>query len=258
MSSVLFVGAGRHQRRAIAQARERGLRVVAVDRNPDAPGLALADAPEVVDFVDVDAVEEVARRHEVNGALTVSADRAVPVVAAVTERLGLPTIGTDVAHRMTHKIAMRRTLAEEGIPQPAFAAVRSLAEGRAALETVGLPAVLKPVDSGGQRGLFRIETPGDLESHLHSALAESPGREAILEGFVEGHGDERHRRRARGRRRGSSRSPTGSGRPASASASAGSTSTPRRSTPTSSRSPSGSPSARSPPSASATGSPSPS
>ena len=186
MSSILFVGAGRHQRRAIAQARERGLRVVAVDRNPDAPGLALADVPEVVDFADVDAVEEVARRHAVDGALTISADRAVPVVAAVTERLGLPTIGTEVAHRMTHKLAMRRTLAEEGIPQPAFAAVRNLAEGRSAIETVGLPAVLKPVDSGGQRGVFRIETPGDLESHLHSALAESPGREAVLERFVEG------------------------------------------------------------------------
>jgi biotin carboxylase len=186
VSSVLFVGAGRHQRRAIAQARDRGLRVVAVDRNPDAPGLALAEVPEIVDFVDVDAVEDVARRHEVDGALTISADRAVPVVAAVTERLGLPSIGTEVAHRMTHKIAMRRTLAEEGIPQPAFAAVRSLAEGRAAIATVGLPAVLKPVDSGGQRGLFRIEAPGDLESHLHSALAESPAREAILEAFVDG------------------------------------------------------------------------
>ena len=186
MSSVLFVGAGRHQRRAIAQAHDRGLTVVAVDRNPAAPGLALADVPEVVDFADVAAVEAVARRHHVDGALTVSADRAVPVVAAVTERLGLPSIGSAVAHRMTHKLAMRRTLAEEGIPQPAFAAVRSLAEGRAAIETVGLPAVLKPADSGGQRGVFRIETPGDVESNLHAALAESPGHEAVLEEFVEG------------------------------------------------------------------------
>jgi biotin carboxylase len=186
VSSILFVGAGRHQRRAIAQARERGLRVVAVDRNPDAPGLELADAPEVVDFADVGAVEEVARRHAVDGALTVSADRAVPVVAAVTTRLGLPSIGIEVAHRMTHKLAMRRVLAEEGIPQPPFAAVRNLAEGRSAIESVGLPAVLKPADSGGQRGVFRIDTPGDLESHLHSALAESPGHEAVLERFVEG------------------------------------------------------------------------
>lgn len=186
MSSVLFVGAGRHQRRAILQARERRLRVVAVDRNPDAPGLRVADVPEVVDFSDIGAVEEVARRHSVDGVLTVSADRAVPVVADVADRLGLPSIGTDVARRMTHKIAMRRTLAEEGIPQPAFAAVRGLAEGRSAIETVGLPAVLKPVDSGGQRGIFRIDTPGDLESNLHAALAQSPAREAILERFVEG------------------------------------------------------------------------
>ena len=186
MPTLLFVGAGRHQRRAIAQAHDRGLRVVAVDRNPEAPGLEVADVAEVVDFADVDAVERVARSHGVDGALTVSADRAVPVVATVTERLGLPSIGTDVAHRLTHKLAMRRTLAEEGIPQPAYAAVRNLAEGRAAIETVGLPAVLKPVDSGGQRGVFRIEAPGDLESNLHAALAESPAQEAILEAFVEG------------------------------------------------------------------------
>ena len=186
MRTLLFVGAGRHQRRAILQARESGLRVVAVDRNADAPGLRLADVPEVVDFADVDAVEEVARRHGAEGLVTVSADRAVPVVATVAERLGLPTIGSAVAHRMTHKVAMRRVLAEEGVPQPPFAAVRDLASGRTALEAVGLPAVLKPADSGGQRAVFRIASADDLESNLHAALAESPTQEAILEGFVPG------------------------------------------------------------------------
>ena len=186
MKTVLFVGAGRHQRRAIAQARALGLRVVAVDRNPDAPGLAAADVAEVVDFSDVDAVIEVARRHAVDGVLTISADRAVPVVAAVAEALGLPGIGTETAYVMTQKIAMRRVLGEAGVPQPAFAAVRNVHEGYAALERVGLPAVLKPADSGGQRGIFRLETPDDLERHLHVALGESPTGEAIIEAYVEG------------------------------------------------------------------------
>jgi biotin carboxylase len=186
VKTVLFVGAGRHQRRAILQAREQGIRVVAVDRNADAPGLEAADVGEAVDFTDVDAVTEVARRHHVDGALTVSADRAVPVVAAVTERLGLPTIGTAVAHRMRNKIVMRRAFAEEGVPQPSFAAVRSLSEGRRALERVGFPCVLKPADSGGQRGIFRIESEDDLDRHLHASLAESADQECILEGFVEG------------------------------------------------------------------------
>ena len=75
MKTVLFVGAGRHQRRAIEQARARGLRVAAVDRNVDAPGLTSADVAEVVDFSDVGAVVEVARRIGVDGVLTISADR---------------------------------------------------------------------------------------------------------------------------------------------------------------------------------------
>ena len=186
MKTVLFVGAGRHQRRAIAQGRAVGLRVVAVDRNPDAPGLAEADVAEVVDFSDVDAVIEVGRRHSVDGVLTISADRAVPVVAAVAEALGLPGIGTDTAYVMTQKIAMRRVLADAGVPQPEFAAVRNVHEGYAALERVGLPAVLKPADSGGQRGVFRLETDDDLERHLHVALGESPTEEAIIEAYVEG------------------------------------------------------------------------
>ena len=163
-----------------------GLRIVAVDRNPDALGLAEADVAEVVDFSDVEAVIEVARRHAVDGVLTISADRAVPVVAAVAEALGLPGIGTETAYVMTQKIAMRRVLADAGVPQPEFAAVRNVHEGYAALERVGLPAVLKPADSGGQRGVFRLETADDLERHLHVALAESPTDEAIIEAYVEG------------------------------------------------------------------------
>ena len=184
--TVLFVGAGRHQRRAIQRAKELGVRVVAVDRNPDAAGLGEADAAETVDFQDTDAVIDVARRQRVDGVLTISADRAVPVVAAVAEALGLPGIGTETAHVMTNKIAMRRQLAEEGVAQPRFAAARTLHEARAAAETVGFPAVLKPADSGGQRGVFRLDSMDDLDAHLHAALAESAEGEVILESFHDG------------------------------------------------------------------------
>lgn len=186
MTTVLFVGAGRHQRRAIEQARAHGLRVVAVDRNPDAPGLVAADIADVVDFMEIDAVVAFARRVGVDGVLTVSADRAVPVVAAVAEVLGLPGIGRRTAHLLTHKLAMRSALGECELPQPSFAGLRSEGDVDDALARVGLPAVLKPADSGGQRAVFRVESRTELERDLPEALAESPTGEAILEGFVEG------------------------------------------------------------------------
>jgi biotin carboxylase len=46
--------------------------------------------------------------------------------------------------------------------------------------------VLKPADSGGQRGVFRVESLDDVDAHLHEALAASPSGEAILEEFVDG------------------------------------------------------------------------
>jgi biotin carboxylase len=186
VTTVLFVGAGRHQRRAIEQARARGLRVAAVDRNAEAPGLASADVAEVVDFTSVDEVIEVGRRLGVAGVLTVSADRAVPVVAAVAEELGLSGIGTATAHLLTHKRAMRDTLGEAGLPQPPYASLRSAGDVSAALATVPFPAVLKPVDSGGQRAVFRIESREELERDLPEATAESPTDEALLEAFVDG------------------------------------------------------------------------
>ena len=183
---MLFVGAGRHQRRAVSRLKELGVRLVAVDKNPDAPGLALADVSEVVDVLDVPAVIEVGRRHGVDGVLTYAADRAVPVVAAVAEALGLPGIGTETAHLMTNKIAMRRQLAEAGVPQPRFAAVRTLHEARAAAGSVGFPAVLKPADSAGQRGLFLCHSLDDVERHLHASLVQSIEQEAILESYHQG------------------------------------------------------------------------
>ncbi len=184
--TVLFVGAGRHQRRALQRVKELGVRLVAVDRNPDAPGLEIADVGEVIDFADVEAVAEVGRRHGVNGVMTFAADRAVPVVAGIAEALRLPGIGTETAHLMTNKIAMRRRLADVGVPQPRFAAVRHVREVGAAVEAVGFPAVLKPADSAGQRGLFLVSSVDDVERHLHAALAQSTDEEAILESFHPG------------------------------------------------------------------------
>jgi biotin carboxylase len=186
VTTVLFVGAGRHQRRAIEQARARGLRVAAVDRSADAPGLVLADVGEVVDFTDVAGVVEAARAIGIDGVLTVSADRAVPVVAAVAEELGLPGIGTNVAHVLTHKRAMRDALGAADLPQPPYASLRSSADVDAALAAVDFPAVLKPVDSGGQRAVFRIESREELERDLPEAISESPTNEALLERFVDG------------------------------------------------------------------------
>jgi biotin carboxylase len=185
-ATLLFIGAGRSQRTAIRRARELGARVVAVDGDARAPALGEADVAQVVDFSATERVVEVGRRHRVDGVLTVASDRAVPAVAAIAAELGLPGIGVDVAERMTNKLAMRRRLAEAGIPQPRFACARTYDEALAALDSVGVPAVLKPADSGGQRGLVRLAARSSLDGHVAAALRFSRSGETIVERFHDG------------------------------------------------------------------------
>jgi biotin carboxylase len=118
--------------------------------------------------------------------MTLAADRAVPIVARVAELLDLPGIGSEAAHLATNKIAMRRAFAEQGVPQPRYAAVRDYASAKAACETIGFPAVLKPADSAGQRGLYLVHDMDDLARNLPVTLAASPTQEAVLEQFHEG------------------------------------------------------------------------
>ena len=87
---------------------------------------------------------------------------------------------------MTNKAAMRAALGRYDVPQPSFAVVRTLDEAAQALTELGTPAVLKPVDSGGQRGVFRVERRIELAELLPRALAFSRSRFALLERFLDG------------------------------------------------------------------------
>lgn len=186
MPTVLFLGASVSQVAAIRQAQASGLRVVAVDADSEAIGFPIADAAEAVDFTDVDRVVEIARRHRIDAVVAISTDRAVPVAAAVAEQLGLAGIGTETARVMTDKAAMRTRLREHGVPQPDFAVLSDDVEPSWELDAVGSPAVLKPVDSGGQRGVYRIEDHNSLATHLPLTLGFSRSRRAVLERYVEG------------------------------------------------------------------------
>ena len=87
MKTVLFLGAGRHQRAAILRAKQLGYRVAAIDGNPDALGLEEADIADVVNFVEIPKAIEFAERIRPDGVLTITSDRAVVSVAAVAEAL---------------------------------------------------------------------------------------------------------------------------------------------------------------------------
>jgi len=186
VATLLFLGASISQLPAIRRARELGHRVVAVDGDPVAVAFPDCDVAETIDFSDVPRVAEIGARLHVEGVLAISSDRAVVPAAAVAELLDLAGIGADVARAMTDKTVMRSRLQDASVPQPRHTVLTAATDLRAAAASVRFPAVLKPADSGGQRGLFLVENLQQVEQHLSEALAFTRGGAAILEEYVDG------------------------------------------------------------------------
>ena len=186
VSTLLLLGASSSQVPAIRHAQAIGHRVVAVDGDPNAVGFEIADVAVNVDFAHVAEVIAAAAVHGVDGVLAISSDRAVVPAAAVAEALALPGIGIDVARAMTDKPTMRARLGHAGLPQPRAVVLTPDSELDAAFYAISAPAVLKPADSGGQRGLHLIRSLDDLERYVDEAFSFSATSRAILEEFVDG------------------------------------------------------------------------
>jgi biotin carboxylase len=186
---LLVVGAGRFQIALIREARALA-EVVAIDGDPKAPGLALADRPEVIDIRDLDAVVALARSLRIAGVLTTASDAAVAAVAAVSEALGLPGLDRATAHSCQDKLACFERAKAAGLDVPPTRAVRSVSEARGCTnELGGFPIVIKPRAGGGGRGVSIVEDDDELATAFDNArrVYRGDAQPAVLvQAFVEG------------------------------------------------------------------------
>lgn len=163
-----------------------GFRVLVSDMDFKSPGFVLADLHEVADITDAAATLEVARRHRIDGIVCDTTDVGVPTMAYVAERMGLPGIGLQTALNFTNKYQMRAVTSAAGLPNPPFRLVRDKSELRAAVDAIGWPVVLKPVDCQSSRGVHVVHESARLDDSFADALAVSRSREVIAEGFLDG------------------------------------------------------------------------
>ena len=172
---LLVLGAGPAQIGVLRAARERDLFVIAVDRDPSAPGFAYADKRALVSTEDEPAVDRLARAESVDGIISPGADWPVGVAARVAARLGLPhPIDAATAALVTTKSRQRERFAAAGVPQP-----RPLEEAVA-------PCVVKAPDRQGQRGLTLVRNEEELPAAIEAAIEASRNGVYIVEEYVDG------------------------------------------------------------------------
>ncbi len=182
---LLLVGAGQEQIAAIRAAQELGLFVIAVDGNPQAPGLQVADRGCCGDIQNVKFLVQLGIQEHVHGVFSHAVD--LPhVVAAVAQQLGLPGLAPDVAIRATHKWQRYVCLESHGVPCPRFGLVPSVEEAHRVATELGYPVVVKPLDSAGARGVCKVNDPGEMADAFQCALLFSHEPSVLVEEFLRG------------------------------------------------------------------------
>src|SRR3954470_24592314 len=86
---LLVLGAGRPPGGPPRAARGRGLLVVAVDRDPAAPGFGFADRRALISFEDEPALHRLAEAERIDGVISPANDWSVGIAARVAHRLRL-------------------------------------------------------------------------------------------------------------------------------------------------------------------------
>jgi len=149
----------------------------------------LASYRQVARITDEEALEQAVRQVQdevwIDRLETVIEAHVMPA-ARVRERTGIPGTSTRTAWLCRDKPAMKEALRAVGVPCAASAGVSTLAEARAFADDIGYPLIIKPRDSAGAAGTWRVDDDASLvQAARESGLVD--GAAVAIEEFVDGH-----------------------------------------------------------------------
>ncbi len=172
--------------RLVQRAKQRGYYTVVCDAYADGPARAYADADYVEDVREIDAIAEICRREHIDHIITSFSDIMFECMVRIADRADLPCyVSLDQLDAYRQKDVCKQICLQQGIAVPRFIRLKSDFHDS---EIAGFrfPAVLKPTDSYGSRGMSIVYNPQEVREHFALSSEFSSTDEALLEELSQG------------------------------------------------------------------------
>ncbi|WP_372591226.1 formate-dependent phosphoribosylglycinamide formyltransferase [Guyparkeria sp.] len=185
---ILLLGSGELGKEVAIEAQRLGIEVIAVDRYTNAPAMQVAHRSHVIDMLDGAALRSVIIQE--NPALIVPEIEAIATATLVElETEGFVVTPNARAARLTmDREGIRRLAADTlDLPTSRFAFAETEEQYRAAIDSIGLPCVVKPVMSSSGKGQSLVREPAEATPAWEYAQAGGrAGRgRVIVESFID-------------------------------------------------------------------------
>lgn len=187
----MVLAAGLLQIPVIKKAREMGVYVIAVDDDPNAPGMALADKAIVPGgLMNEDKLVAIAKEEQIDGVIHPCSEVAMNVMGRINDELHLSGISKKMAIRATNKHLMREAFENYGAPSPKSLLTNDEEDAwKIFCKQFATNAILKPSRNSGSRGIAKVEkgiSKDAFKELYRRALDESRDYSVLIEQFIEG------------------------------------------------------------------------
>jgi len=186
--AIIFVTAGRWQVPAIEMARELGFRSIAIDSNPEATGLRIADHSIITELTNIKEIIEGIDSLGVfiAGVISYCSEVGVSTASIIREHYDLGFPNSEQALIFLDKSLQRKKLDKEGYLNPKWQVIESIKDIDFIGNNFKFPLIVKPPSSSGSRGVSVVNSLDDLESKINFAATFSKTKKILIEEFIEG------------------------------------------------------------------------
>lgn len=185
---AMLLGSGELGKEVAIELQRYGVHVIACDKYANAPAMHIAQESRVFNMLDSDALETAIREIKPHYVIPEVEAIATPkLVELENEGIIKVTPTANAAWLTMNREGIRRLAAEElGIKTSPYRFASTKEEFQQAVETIGIPCVVKPIMSSSGHGQSTIKKVEDIEKAW--TIAQEGGRagagRVIVEGFV--------------------------------------------------------------------------
>ena len=187
-TKVMLLGSGELGKEVAIELMRLGAEVIAVDRYANAPAMQVAHRFHVINMLDENALRTLIKREQPNYIVPEVEAIATNVLLEV-EQEGFTVIPTARATNLTmNREGIRRLAAEElKIKTSPYRFASTYGEFKEAVQTIGIPCVVKPIMSSSGHGQSTIRCAEDIDKAWD--MSQTGGRagagRVIVEGFID-------------------------------------------------------------------------
>ncbi len=186
-TKLMILGSGELGKEVIIEAQRFGIETIAIDRYENAPAMAVAHHNRTINMQNETQLRKIIEEFK--------PDFIVPEIEAINtkfllelEKEGYNIIPTARATNLTmDREGIRRLAAEKlNLPTAKFKFADNLEEFKKAVKIIGIPCVIKPIQSSSGHGQSTIKSENDIETSWNFALEDSRGASSrvIIEEFI--------------------------------------------------------------------------